>query len=250
MEYVQHVLNRSTGELVEISSGNWITITELGEGKGVSSRRIRTILREMGFLYVEGGRAHNRHRLMPWVVQQGYGRHNPARKPAIRFPFDVVSPAGQAWIEARWSETVAALDAQPHRQVVVQAREALNDFVAGRLGGLNIPGKVRWLRDHFNDLTDTEVASILEVSQQIVSKHARVQEAQIRSKELRRQEELPELGKVRFSLYQHDDTGYLENETMASGGAEVYYPSPQPSEKCTEQRLRSSAASTCLALES
>ncbi|AWN41977.1 hypothetical protein [Methylobacterium durans] len=63
MIYTEHVLDRRTGELTELSTGDWITITELGELKGVTARRVRTILREMDFLYVSGGRAHNRHRL-------------------------------------------------------------------------------------------------------------------------------------------------------------------------------------------
>jgi hypothetical protein len=226
MEYVQHVLDRKSGELIEVSAGNWITITEIGIAKGVSPRRIRTILREMGFLYVEGGRAHNRHRLMPWVIQQGYGKHVPARKPSVRYPFDVISPAGQAWIEARWSDTVRALEAKPYRPEVVQAREALANFEGRRLGELDIHGRVLWLLDHFKDsLSHTEIAGILDVTQQLVSRYARLHEAQKRSKELRKSAELPDMGKVRFSRYEED-------ETMASGGAEVYYPSPQHAEKC------------------
>ncbi|MGU3284624.1 hypothetical protein [Methylobacterium mesophilicum] len=212
MEYVQHVLDRKTGELIEVSSGNWITITELGEAKCVTPHRVRTVLRAMDFLYVEGGRAHNRHRLMPWVIQQGYGKHVPARKPVIRFPFDVVSPAGQAWIEARWSDAVTALDAQPHRPVVGQAREALATFVGGRLGELDVHGRVLWLRDHFPALSDTEVASILDVTQQLVSRYARLQERQRQSRRLAKTAELPDLGMVRLSQYEED-------ETMASGGA-------------------------------
>jgi hypothetical protein len=212
MEYVDHVLDRKTGELVEIGSGDWITITELGEAKNVSARRVRAVLRGMGFLYVEGGRAHNRHRLMPWVIQQGYGKHVPARKPAIRFPFDVVSPAGQAWIEARWSDAVAVLEAQLHRPVVVQAHEALDAFAACRLGELNIQGRVLWLRDHFPALSDTEVASILDVTQQLVSRYARLQERQRGSKVLMKAATLPDLGKLSLSLHEDD-------AALASGGA-------------------------------
>ncbi len=100
MEYTEHVLDRRTGEFTEVSAGDWITVTELGDMKGVTARQVRTILREMEFLYVEGGRAHNRHRLMPWVIQQGLGRHIPAKPPKVRYPFDVIGPQGRTWIEA------------------------------------------------------------------------------------------------------------------------------------------------------
>lgn len=41
MEYVQHIVDRATGDLIEIGAGNWITISELGEAKGVSSSTLR-----------------------------------------------------------------------------------------------------------------------------------------------------------------------------------------------------------------
>jgi hypothetical protein len=212
MKYTEHTLDRRTGELVEVSAGDWITLTELGEMKGVTPRRIRTILREMGFLYVEGGRAHNRHRLTPEVVKQGFGRHIPAKPPSVRYPFDVVSPAGREWIEARWSETLAALEAQQARPVILQAREALNAFRAGRLSDLSVQGCVLWLCDHFPDLTHTEMASILDVTQQAVSRYVSIRSRQRTSARMSVEQPLPDLGKVRFSIMPEDDA-------LASGGA-------------------------------
>lgn len=211
MEYSEHTLDRRTGELVEVSAGDWITITELGEMKGVGPRRVRTILREMDFLYVEGGRAHNRHRLTPNVVKRGFGKHIPAKPPRVRYPFDVISPAGRAWIECRWSETIAALEAKQTRPVIIQATEALNAFRAGRLTDLDVQGCVIWLSDHFPDLTHTEMAGILDVTQQVISRYAGVQSRQ-RSSAMRRKERLlPDLGKVHLLG--------LEDEVTASGGA-------------------------------
>jgi hypothetical protein len=212
MKYTEHTLDRRTGELVEVSAGDWITLTELGEMTGVTPRRIRTILREMGFLYVEGGRAHNRHRLTPEVVKQGLGRHIPAKPPKVRYPFDVISPAGREWIEARWSETMAALEAQQARPVILQAREALHAFRAERLSDLNVQGCVLWLCDHFPDLTHTEMASILDVTQQVVSRYVSTRSRQKASARLRVSQPLPDIGKVRPSMA-------LEGDALASGGA-------------------------------
>ncbi|WP_197739347.1 hypothetical protein [Methylobacterium sp. P1-11] len=211
MKYTEQVFDRRTGELVEVSAGDWITITELGEMKGVTARRIRIILREMGFLYVEGGRTHNRHRLTPEVVKQGFGKHIPAKPPKVRYPFDVISPAGREWIEARWSEAVAALESKLASTVIAQASEALNAFRAERLNDLNVQGCVIWLCDHFPDLTHTEMASVLDVTQQVVSRYVSIRSRQKASAMLRVSQPLPYLGKVRISM--------LEDEVLASGGA-------------------------------
>lgn len=222
MEYSEHTLDRRTGELVEVSAGDWITITELGELNGVGPHRVRTILREMDFLYVEGGRAHNRHRLTPNVVKRGFGKHIPAKPPRVRHPFDVISPAGREWIEGRWSETIAALEAKQTRPVIIQAHEALNAFRAGRFGDLNVQGGVLWLSDHFPDLTHTEMAGILNVTQQLVSRYAGVRSRQRLSAIRRKERLLPDLGKVRL--------GGLDDEVLASGGARYITQAHNPPE--------------------
>lgn len=211
MNYTEHVLDRRTGEFTEVSAGDWITVTELGDMKGVTARQVRTILREMEFLYVEGGRAHNRHRLMPWVIQQGLGRHIPAKPPKVRYPFDVIGPQGKTWIEARWINTLAKMEARPSRSVVEQAREALNTFQERRLGRLNVHGCVLWLCDCYPDLTHTEMAGILDVTQQLVSRYVDIRSRQRASAERSKSQELPDLGKVRISV------GY-EDDVSASGG--------------------------------
>lgn len=212
MEYTEHVLDRRTGEFTEVSAGDWITVTELGEMKGVTARQVRTILREMEFLYVGGGRAHNRHRLMPWVIQQGLGEHIPAKPSKVRYPFDVIGPRGRTWIEARWINTLAKMEARPSRSVVEQARKALDSFQERRVSRLDVHGCVLWLCDHYPDLTHTEMAGILNVTQQLVSRYVNVRSRQKASAERARSQELPDFGRVRMWAGRED-------EVSASGGA-------------------------------
>lgn len=179
MLYTEEKLDRSTGELITVSRGEWITVTELGALYGVSRIKVREVLREMDFLFVPGGQAHQRHRLRPWVVQAGFGKFIPVKKGGPRFPFDVVSPAGQAWIEARWDEAVSAIDADANKPGIAEARQALIAFQAreGRTP-LSVQGQVLWLCDHHPSLSHAEAASIIGVSQQLVSRHASVQRQQ------------------------------------------------------------------------
>jgi ribosomal protein S25 len=53
MNYTAETLDRTTGELKEVSLDNWITVTELGERYGVGPKQVRTILHHMGLLQSE-----------------------------------------------------------------------------------------------------------------------------------------------------------------------------------------------------
>jgi len=181
MEYVQEVLDRRTGELVVISDGDWITITELGDLHGVGKRQVRTILREMGFLHVEGGNGQDRHRLTNEAVERGWGRRIERRGSP---PFDVVSPAGQAWIAERWDKTVSSLE-HAKSNLSVEAAASLEQFKTMRRqswGGaergqreMSVEEMVYWLADHFGAggryITQAEIASVLSVSQPLVARH-------------------------------------------------------------------------------
>ena len=183
MQYTEEVLDRSIGELITRPIGDWVTLTELGELYGVSRIRVRAVLRQMGFLYVTGGQAHQRHRLTPWVVQAGYGKFIPAKKASRRYPFDVISPAGQQWISERWAGAVTALDAQASKPLLSEARVALDAFQQrpGRTP-LKVQGQVLWLRDHFRDLTDTDIANVIGVTQQLVSRYTSLQRTQLEAR--------------------------------------------------------------------
>ncbi|KQP11126.1 hypothetical protein ASF28_08750 [Methylobacterium sp. Leaf99] len=96
--------------------------------------------------------------------------------------------------------------------MIIQAHEALNAFRAERLSDLNVQGCVLWLSDHFPDLTHAEMAGILDVTQQVVSRYVGIQSRQRSSARQRKERSLPDVCKVRSST-RH------EAEVLASGGA-------------------------------
>jgi len=215
MEYTDTILDRRTGELVIISAGDWITVTELGDKHGVSRIKVRAILRKMGFLYVTGGRSHNRHHLMPWVITQGLGKHVPAKRKG-QYPFDVIGPEGQEWVSSRWSETIETMEAEQGSSAVMDARQALQGFKNDRgRYDLNVQGSVLWLLDHYPGLTHTEIAVVLGVTQQLVSRYASLRSRQLQGARLLRDTSLDVVAKVRVSLDHPADL----MPSIPSGGA-------------------------------
>lgn len=188
MEYFAEVLDRSSGELKTVSRGDWVPITEFGAMYGARRRETRTILRSMGFLNVEGGGAHQRHRLCEWVVERGWGKRIERKHAA---PFDVVGPDGRAWIAARWAETITAIEAKKSDPV----REAASAFEAFRKdrdqfrrehghAPMSPEEMVSWLGYHRPLLSQVEIASVANITQQLVSRY--VTRAVEQRKELRR----------------------------------------------------------------
>lgn len=176
--YTEEVLDRRTGELITISKGDWITVTEFGETMGVGPRKVRSVLRELDVVDVEGGGTHQRHRVSDWAVRVGLGKRiEPNRKGAR--PFAVISPAGQEWLRERWQDALQRLDNRGGRQHVAQAGAALKAFQVSR-GRENMPVQeaVCWLTDHFPRLGQEDIAALLEVSQQLVSRHVKAQAKQ------------------------------------------------------------------------
>lgn len=176
MEYFEEVINRSTGELTKVSHGDWITITELGDLHGAGPREARTILRKMEVLHVEGAARHQRHRLASWVTQKGWGKRIERRG---SIPFDVVGPDLRKWVAARWEQTIAELTKET-TGAAAAAREALRKFNSTRSNGdLSTQQAVTWLICHFPDLTQSDMASILGVTQQLVSKFKAIRDRQL-----------------------------------------------------------------------
>jgi hypothetical protein len=190
MEYFDEILDRSTGELVTVSKGDWITVTELGEVFGVKRREVRTMLRKMGVLVTEGAATHQRHRLAAWVVQQGWGKRIEKRG---AIPFDVVSPELRQWIAERWEQTKDDIASEATSRSLV-AREALLDFQSSRnRPDLTVQQKVHWLADFHPKLTQAEVAMVLDVTQQLVSKFLNARTAARREMEVFKNTPLPDL---------------------------------------------------------
>lgn len=174
MEYFAEVLDRKTGELVTISQGEWITISELGEAYGLGPKEIRTVLVKMELLQPEGTRDHTRYRLAPWAVEAGLGRRI-ERKGKI--PFDTISPLGQAWVSQRWDGTVAALE-DAKTSDVREATRALQEFQSQRnayrksFGAEEMTSKemIYWVADHYPSLSQPEIAQVVHVSQPLVNR--------------------------------------------------------------------------------
>ena len=168
MIYTAEVLDRSTGDLKEVSLGSWITVTELAGLYNVGPKQIRVILHHMGLLQSEG--QHGWYRLTRRAVEQGLGKR--INKSKSRHPFDVISPSGQALIDQVWEETVADLrrercsDPQP-----AKARATLIAFKATRLSPMTTQEEVCWMKDHYSDMPHEQIASALEISPGLVSRY-------------------------------------------------------------------------------
>ena len=177
-EYTREILDRSTGELQTISLGRWLTVSELGAQYGVGPRQVRTVLRDLDFLYLPGGSAKRRHRISPWAVEAGLGLHHDCRK-GVSHPFDAISPAGKAWIAKRWSYAWAAVQGRQMFDAVARARAALDDFKTSRdRRDMSTQMEVCWLADHFPELSQTQMAVAIDVTQQLVSRHMKMRAAQ------------------------------------------------------------------------
>lgn len=188
MEYFQEVLDRSSGQLLKISQGDWITISELGEVMGAGKRETRTILREMGFLVVEGSARNTRHRLASWVMEREWGRRI-TRKGS--YPFDVIGPDARRWVEERWEDA-----AQGVRDLCPEAQTAKSHLVAflSRRRNPDMPPQeqVCWLCDFYPGLSQSEKGRIIGISQQLVSRFE-----EVRSRQRQRRLTNRELGALR-----------------------------------------------------
>ena len=141
----------------------------------------------MGVLDLEGAVSHQRHRLAAWVMQKGWGKRIQRRG---QVPFDVVGPLLREWVDERWSSTLDDLASEATSQSLV-ARSALQDFNSTRLhGALSVQQAVSWLVDHFPQLTQNEMAMVLQVSQQLVGKFVTIRSKQRREAQQRRQMDL------------------------------------------------------------
>jgi predicted XRE-type DNA-binding protein len=205
MEYLTEVIDRKTGELVSVSQGNWITVSELGECYGVGRKEIRQVLVKMELLQSEGTDDHTRYRLAPWAVRAGLGKRI-ERKGKI--PFDTISPLGQDWIAARWDAARTSIEDAKTDQVRT-AEEALKRFVEERDAFRDAVGRERmttkemihWLVFHFPSLTQSEISQVVHVSQPLVSRILKKRNEDLKELRAKLEEPLRELprGTARYS---------------------------------------------------
>lgn len=199
MLYSEEVLDRRTGELITINRGEWITVTELAGLYGVGPRKARSVLRKMEFLGIEGSRDHARHRLQPWAVECGYGRRLKTMS-GSNVPFDVISPEGREWIAARWSSALGAVDEAASGARLDAARTALSAFQESRgRQAMPVHEAVCWLLDHDRDgsLSHTDIAAILDVTQQLVSRYVAKRDHERRIREAQRNAVVVDLGRIK-----------------------------------------------------
>jgi DNA-binding transcriptional regulator YiaG len=179
MEYTKRTIDRSTGELVTASMGEWKTITEVAQACGVGSRKFRAVLKRMAFLQLEYSGRDWRHRLAPWVTDQGWGKRLIREQDGRSTPFDVVSPEAQDWIRDRLQVALAEMEAEvsPDAAAAIAAlddfRTARNEYRAKLTNGkeMSVEEMVRCLSDFYPNLSQPEIATALHVTQQLVSRY-------------------------------------------------------------------------------
>jgi hypothetical protein len=174
MQYIREEFDRTTGQLVIIDIGEWITVTELGKRYGVGRKKVRAILHHMGLLEPEGGS----YRLPRWAVAKGLGiRHDKPKR--SRFAFDALSPLGQSLIDQVWDETVRDYEADQRKDTRVdKAGSALAAYLTTRVGEMQERQRVCWVRDHFPGMSHEAVAGALEISPTLARRYADQQDEQ------------------------------------------------------------------------
>jgi hypothetical protein len=161
----------------EVSLGDWITVTELGERYGVGSKKIRSILHHMGLLQSEG--QHGRYRLTPHAVEQGLGKRIEKTRKS-KWPFDVISPEGQKLIASFWNETVADMETERFATPLLQvANDGLARFRSSRTADPTTQMEVCWLLDHFPSLTMQDMSILISVERPLVSRYAKLRFKQL-----------------------------------------------------------------------
>lgn len=169
MIYTQDILDRKTGELISVSAGDWITIREFAEFLSYGHRQTIVILREMGFLQLEGTGKNSRHRVADWLVAMGWAKRHHTK--ADHYPFDVINTDAVFWVIDRWEQARADYLQSTCTADVEQAQRALQAFQINRdRRDMSVQMQVSWLVDHFPKLTQEMIAGVVAVTQQVVSK--------------------------------------------------------------------------------
>ena len=194
MIYTREIFDRITGELITVSDGDWITLAELGQLYGLGRRKTTEVLRVLDVLVIENDNGTNRHRLADWFVQRGYGKR--LYRKADRYPFHVISPSGQEWIAEMWSLAIEEIEATKKAGIVAEASAALEAFSVDRRE-MNAQMQVCWLVDHFPKLTETQVASIISVSQPLVNRYVSTRQGQLMEARKRKLAVLPVASSVK-----------------------------------------------------
>ncbi|MBU0584017.1 MAG: hypothetical protein KKA82_04055 [Alphaproteobacteria bacterium] len=204
MEYTTEVLDRTTGDLKTVSLGNWLKVSEYGATKGVGPRRTKSILTHLGLLQEEretsasGRGIVTRRRLTPDAVKAGLGKRIYPRKTGS-FPFDVLSPEGQAWADLRWDHAVADIAAKVAADPMVShAKERLDRLKTTRRSELTPQMEVCFLSDFFPDLAQVDICRITGAPPRMVSLYVNTRADQLRAWRAWKCKQLPEALGITF----------------------------------------------------
>jgi hypothetical protein len=174
MLYTAELLDRSSGDLRIVDLGNWFTVTELGQRYGLGPKKICSVLHHPEMLQTEGKRL----RLTRKAVELGYGRRHDFPK-KHKYPFDVISPLGQRVIAENWEWLLADMAEEEHSKAILwEASEAMASFKESRRSEMTTQMEVCWLRDHFPNLTQVEMATLLDIPQSLVDRYVKLQARQ------------------------------------------------------------------------
>ena len=178
MKYTDEIIDRKTGEIISVSSGDWLTLAELAEFLSCGRRKITVILKELNFLQLENDGRYNRHRLADWVMTKGWGKRLHCK--GSQYPFDVVSPDAVLWLIDRWEQAVQDYHNKTYTTEIDAARESLQRFQSDRgRGEMTVQMMVCWLTDTLPQLTQEKIAGVLDVTQQVVSKFLKTRSKQL-----------------------------------------------------------------------
>ena len=178
MKYTNEIIDRKTGEIISVSSGDWLTLAELAEFLSCGRRKMTVILKELNFLQLENDGRYNRHRLAEWVTTKGWGRRLHCK--GSQYPFDVVSPDAVLWLVDRWEQAVQDYHDKTYTAEIDAARESLQRFQSDRgRSDMTVQMMVCWLTDTLPELTQEKIAGVLDVTQQVVSKFLKTRSKQL-----------------------------------------------------------------------
>lgn len=178
MEYTDEIIDRKTGEIISVSSGDWLTLKELAEFLSCGRRKMTVILKELNFLQLENDGRYNRHRLADWLTTKGWGKRLHCR--GNKYTFDVVSPDAVLWLIERWEQAVQDYHDKTYTTEIVAGRESLRRFQSDRgRSEMTVQMMVCWLTDTLPQLTQEKIAGVLDVSQQVVSKFLKTRSKQL-----------------------------------------------------------------------
>ena len=188
MQYERKIVDLDTGEASWIELGDHRPLSDVATMFGVGPREFRRLLTAMTIVSAEWDDISKqyRHRLTSGAVASNFGiRHDNKnfQHSKERTPFDVLSPLGVEYIRHHLKKAQALLSRRP--PPMAAAADALTTFETRRSQPLNAEGKVRWLLQTYPAMTHAQVAEIVSVTRQAVSKFVTTWETQVRTAKAR-----------------------------------------------------------------